>query len=76
MSDYDWVFLLQNKSEAAGEIIGFIKRQEKRNISFKHGTIEFFSSDNGGEFTDNILNDFLSERGISHQYQPAYTPEV
>jgi transposase InsO family protein len=32
-------------------------------------------SDNGSEFKNYTLNEFLSEEGISHQYSAAYTPQ-
>ena len=32
-------------------------------------------SDNGSEFKNYTLNDFLSEEGIRHQYSAAYTPQ-
>ncbi|KAK1614560.1 hypothetical protein QYE76_020077 [Lolium multiflorum] len=32
-------------------------------------------SDNGSEFKNYTLNDFLSEEGIRHQYSVAYTPQ-
>ncbi|KAK1662989.1 hypothetical protein QYE76_051148 [Lolium multiflorum] len=32
-------------------------------------------SDNGSEFKNYTLNDFLSDEGISHQYSAAYTPQ-
>jgi hypothetical protein len=74
-SDHDWTYLLQHKSEAASNIISFIKSQEVRDLSFKNGEIIFFSTDNGGEFISEELETFLEEKCISHQLQPAYTPE-
>ena len=32
-------------------------------------------SDNGSEFKNYTLNEFLSEEGIRHQYSAAYTPQ-
>ena len=32
-------------------------------------------SDNGSEFKNYTLNEFLSEEGICHQYSAAYTPQ-
>jgi transposase InsO family protein len=32
-------------------------------------------SDNGTEFKNYTLNDFLSDEGIRHQYSTPYTPQ-
>ena len=62
-SDHEyWVFLLQRKSDAVGEIIGFGKKQEQQNACLRHARIEFFSSDNGGEFIDSTLQSFWEIR--------------
>jgi hypothetical protein len=70
-SRYTWVYFFRSKSETQQTIIDFakeVKRQYGQNILA-------IRSDNGSEFKNYTLNDFLSEEGIRHQYSAAYTPQ-
>ena len=70
-SRYTWVFFFKSKSETQQCFIDFSNLvQRKHDLKIK--TIR---SDNGSEFKNYTLNDFLSEEGIQHQYSAAYTPQ-
>ena len=69
-SRYCWVFLLKLKSETQQTFIDFAtEQQHQHNIP-----ILAIRSDNGSEFKNYTLNDWLSDEGIRHQYSAAYTP--
>ncbi|KAE8996638.1 hypothetical protein PR001_g19800, partial [Phytophthora rubi] len=51
-SRFKWVFLLQKKSEAAGNVMTLVRQLEK---DFK---VKMFSSDQGGEFLNAKLTEF------------------
>ena len=70
-SRFTWVFFLKAKSEAAEEIINFIKKAE---IKYKT-PVRQLRSDNGTEFKNVTLNSFCDEKGISQCYSAARTPQ-
>ena len=66
-----WVYFFKAKSETQQAVIDFSNQvQRQHNLS-----ILVIRSDNGSEFKNYTLNDFLSEEGIHHQYYAAYTPQ-
>jgi transposase InsO family protein len=70
-SRYSFVYLLGRKSEAASrikELITFIHTQYGKYINELH-------TDNGGEFVNLDLKEFLTERGIIHTTTTPYTPK-
>jgi transposase InsO family protein len=70
-SRYTWVFFLAHKSETQQTVKDFtneVQRQYGQDILM-------IQSDNGTEFKNYTLNDFLSEEGIRHQYSSPYTPQ-
>ncbi|KAK1616242.1 hypothetical protein QYE76_021759 [Lolium multiflorum] len=70
-SRYTWVFFLKTKDETQQIFIDFAtKVQREQNL-----LIMAIRSDNGSEFKNYTLNDFLSDEGIRHQYSAAYTPQ-
>ncbi|KAK1682994.1 hypothetical protein QYE76_043842 [Lolium multiflorum] len=70
-SRYTWVFFLKTKDETQQIFIDFATEvQRQHNL-----LIMAIRSDNGSEFKNYTLNDFLSEEGIIHQYSAAYTPQ-
>jgi hypothetical protein len=70
-SRYTWVYFFKLKSETQQTVIDFSNMVQR-----KHGLpILTIRSDNGSEFKNYTLNDFLSEEGIQHQYSAAYTPQ-
>ncbi|KAK1628973.1 hypothetical protein QYE76_003288 [Lolium multiflorum] len=70
-SRYTWVFFLKTKDETQQIFIDFATEvQRQHNL-----LIMAIRSDNGSEFKNYTLNDFLSDEGIRHQYSAAYTPQ-
>ncbi|KAI3510741.1 hypothetical protein L1887_17875 [Cichorium endivia] len=70
-SRFTWVLFLRNKSDAAEEIINFIKKMEVM-LNKKVRTVH---SDNGSEFKNQNLDGFLKKKGISHNFSAPYTPQ-
>ena len=70
-SRYTWVFFLKAKSDAADEIINFIKKMETLNKT----KIRLIRSDNGTEFRNQVLESFCDEQGISQNFSAPRTPE-
>jgi len=70
-SRYTWVFFLKSKDETKATFIDFAKQaQRKYNMA-----ILAIRSDNGSEFKNYTLEEFLSDEGIEHQYSAPYTPQ-
>ena len=70
-SRYTWVYFFKTKDETQQVFIDFSKEvQRQHNLP-----ILVIRSDNGSEFKNYTLNDFLSDEGIRHQYSAAYTPQ-
>ncbi|KAK1684791.1 hypothetical protein QYE76_045639, partial [Lolium multiflorum] len=70
-SRYTWVYFLKKKDETQQIFIDFATEvQRQHNL-----LIMAIRSDNGSEFKNYTLNDFLSDEGIRHQYFVAYTPQ-
>ncbi|KAI3493567.1 hypothetical protein L1887_40767 [Cichorium endivia] len=70
-SRFTWVLFLRNKSDAAEEIMNFIRKMELM-LNKKVLTVQ---SDNGSEFKNQTLDGFLKARGISHNFSAPYTPQ-
>ena len=70
-SRFTWVFFLQDKSEAQGIVKKFIRRaQNEYELKIKH-----VRSDNGSEFRNTNVEEFLDEEGIKHEFSAPYTPQ-
>jgi transposase InsO family protein len=72
----DWtrksdVYLLRNKSEVLTKFKDYKARVERETGN----TIKVLRSDNGGEFVNNAMGDFLRSEGIKHQVTTVYTPQ-
>jgi transposase InsO family protein len=62
---------LQKKSEAQGIFKKFIKRvQNEYELKIKN-----VRSDNGSEFWNTNIEEFLDEEGIKHEFSAPYTPQ-
>ena len=70
-SRYTWVYFFKHKSETQETFIDFAKEVQRQ---YKLPILAIIS-DNGSEFKNYTLNDFLSDEGIRHQYSVAYTPQ-
>ena len=70
-SHFTWVFFLQDKSEAQGIVKKFIRRsQNEYELKIKN-----VRSDNGSEFRNTNIEEFLDEEGIKHEFSALYTPK-
>jgi transposase InsO family protein len=70
-SHFTWVFFLQDKSETQEVLKKFLKKTQ---IEFD-GKVKKIRSDNGTEFKNTQVEDFLDEEGIKHEFSAPYTPQ-
>lgn len=66
-----WVYLMHNKNETSSFLQNFViyaKNHFDKNV-------RFIRSDNGNEFTSNLMRQFYSEKGIVHQTSCVGTPQ-
>src|ERR1043166_125628 len=63
-SRYTWTFFLRSKSDAAEEIINFIKRMENLNSI----RVKELRSDHGTEFKNHTLESFCADQGIFQNF--------
>ena len=70
-SRYTWVFFLKSKDETKATFIDFAKQAQSKYTM----AILAIRSDNGPEFKNYTLEEFLSDEGIEHQYSAPYTPQ-
>ncbi|KAJ0838105.1 putative RNA-directed DNA polymerase [Helianthus annuus] len=66
-----WVFLIKYKNEASRCLINFHKMVE---VHFRK-SIKRIRSDNGGEFTSNMMKDFYDKNGILLETSCPHTPQ-
>lgn len=65
------IYFMENKSEVAKKFIEF-KNMAERKTGMK---IKCLRSDNGTEYVNNYMNDFLKNHGIRHELTIEYTPQ-
>ena len=70
-SRYTWVYFFKRKSETQQTIIDFANEAQRQHDA----KILTIRSDNGTEFKNYTLDEFLSDEGIKHQYSAPYTPQ-
>jgi transposase InsO family protein len=70
-SRFMWVFFVFDKSEVQGKVKTFIRRAQRE---FKL-PIKEVRSDNGSEFQNTNVEEFLDEEGIKHEFLAPYTPQ-
>jgi transposase InsO family protein len=68
-SRFTWMFFLKDKSETQ-EVLKKFLRRAKNEFDAK---IKKIRSDNGTEFKNTQLEDFLNEEGIKHEFSAPYT---
>ena len=66
-----WVYLITDKSEVSSMFQNFYHTIETQ----FHQKIAILRSDNGREFQNHNLSEFLASKGIVHQNSCAYTPQ-
>jgi transposase InsO family protein len=70
-SRFTWVFFLQDKGENQEMLKKFLRRaQNKFDVKVKK-----IRSDNGTEFKNIQVEDYLNEEGINHEFFCPYTPQ-
>jgi transposase InsO family protein len=68
---FTWVFFLQDKSETQGTLKRFLRRaQNEFEIKVKK-----IRSNNGSEFKNLQVEEFVEEEGIKHEFSTPYTPQ-
>jgi transposase InsO family protein len=70
-SHFTWVFFLQDKSEIQ-EVLKKLLRRAQNEFDAK---VKKIRSDNGTEFKNTQVKDFLDEEGIKHEFLAPYTPQ-
>ena len=70
-SRFTWVFFLHDKSETQGVLKKFLKRAQNE-FSLR---IKKIRSDNGSEFKNTQVEEFLDEEGIKHEFSAPYSPQ-
>jgi hypothetical protein len=65
------VFFLQDKSETQGTLKRFLRRAQNE-FELK---VKKIRSDNGSEFKNLQVEEFLQEEGIKHEFSAPYTPQ-
>jgi hypothetical protein len=70
-SGFTWVFFLQDKSETQGTLKRFLRRaQNEFELNVKK-----IRSNNGSEFKNLQVEEYLEEEGIKHEFSAPYTPQ-
>jgi transposase InsO family protein len=69
-SCFTWVLFLQDKSETQGTLKRFLRRAQNE-FELK---VKKIRSDNGSEFKNLQVEEFLEEDGIKHEFSAPYTP--
>ncbi|KAK1649981.1 hypothetical protein QYE76_067786 [Lolium multiflorum] len=70
-SRYSWVFLLKTKDETHREFITFAKKAQRMYES----EIKAIRTDNGTEFKNYTMQEFVDDEGIKHEFSAPYTPQ-
>jgi transposase InsO family protein len=70
-SHFTWVFFLHDKSETQAVLKKFLKRAQNE----FDGKIKKIRSDNGTEFKNTQVEDYLDEEDIKHEFSSPYTPQ-
>ncbi|KAK1693423.1 hypothetical protein QYE76_010120 [Lolium multiflorum] len=68
---YSWVFLLKSKDETHREFIIFAKKAQRMYES----EIKAIRTDNGTEFKNYTMQEFVDDEGIKHEFSAPYTPQ-
>jgi transposase InsO family protein len=70
-SRFTWVFFLQDKSETQGTLKRFLRRAQNE-FELK---VKKIRSDNGSEFKNLQVAEYLEEEGVKHEFSAPYTPQ-
>jgi transposase InsO family protein len=70
-SCFTWVFFLQDESETQEVLKKFLKKAQNE----FDAKVKKIRSDNGTEFKNTQVEDFLDDEGIKHEFSGPYTPQ-
>ncbi|KAM0872543.1 hypothetical protein ACQ4PT_038661 [Festuca glaucescens] len=70
-SRYSWVFLLKSKDETYKEFIIFAKKAQR----MYEAEIKAIRTDNGTEFKNYTMQEFVDDEGTKHEFSAPYTPQ-
>jgi hypothetical protein len=70
-SRFTWVFFLQDKSETQEVLKKLLKRTQNE----FDDKVKKIRSDNDTKFKNTLVEDFLDEEGIKHEFSAPYTPQ-
>jgi transposase InsO family protein len=70
-SRFTWLFILQDKSETQEVLKKFLRRAQNE----FDAKVKKIRSDNGTEFKNTQVEDFLDEEGIKHEFSAPYIPQ-
>ena len=70
-SRYTWVFFLRSKDETQETFITFAKQVQRQ---YKQDIL-MIGSDNGSEFKNYTVQEFVENEGIVHQFSASYIPQ-
>jgi transposase InsO family protein len=70
-SHFTWVFFSQDKSETQEVLKKFLKRTQNEFDT----KVKKIRSDNGTEFKNTQIEDYVDEEGIKHEFSAPYTPQ-
>jgi transposase InsO family protein len=70
-SRFTWVFFLQDKTETQGTLKCFLRRAQNE-FELK---VKKIRSDNGSEFKNLQVEEYLEEERIKHEFSAPYTPQ-
>ena len=70
-SRFTWVFFVYDKSQVQEKVKIFVRRAQR-----EFGLpIKKIRSDNGTEFKNTLVEEFLDDEGIKHEFSTPYTPQ-
>jgi transposase InsO family protein len=70
-SCFTWVFFLHDKSETQEVLKKFLKRTQNE----FYAKVKRIRSDNGSEFKNTQVEDYLDQEDIKHEFLAPYTPQ-
>jgi transposase InsO family protein len=70
-SHFTWVFFLQDKNETQEVLKKFLRRAQNE----FDAKVKKIRSDNGTEFKNTQVDDFLDKEGIKNEFSAPYTPQ-
>ena len=70
-SHFTWVFFVYDKSQVQEKVKIFVRRAQR-----EFGLpIKKIRSDNGTKFKNTLVEEFLDDEGIKHEFSTSYTPQ-